>query len=84
MLMLDMGVVAWHMQRFGWHRLHAVQVGRHLIAGTIMGVGAAMALGGNLLQLLLALPAASSARLLTIVTMLFGVWLELAVSDAVT
>lgn len=80
-LMLGMGVAARHMQRFGWHRLHALQVGRNLFAGIIMGGGASMALGGNLVQLLLAIPAASPAGLLTVVTMLLGVWLGLAVSD---
>lgn len=84
MLMLGMGVAAWHMQRFGWHRLRVTLVLRNLVAGIIMGVGASMALGGNLLQVLLPIPTASPAGFLTIVTMLLGLWLGLAVSDTVS
>ena len=84
MLMLGMGIAAWHMQRFGWQRLHVAHVARNLFAGVIMGVGASMALGGNLVQLFLAFPAASSAGLLAIVMMLLGVWTGRAVSDIST
>lgn len=83
-LMLGMTIAAWHMGRFRWHRLHVWQLGRNLVSGLIMGVGASMALGGNLLQILVATPAASPAGLLTVATMLLGVWFGLAVSDIAT
>ncbi|GGO85746.1 hypothetical protein GCM10011348_35010 [Marinobacterium nitratireducens] len=49
----------------------------HLLAGTLMGVGAALAMGGNDSQLLLALPAFSPAGFLTVGCILAGIRLGL-------
>ncbi len=48
---------------------------RHLFAGILMGIGAAIASGGNDSQLLLALPALSPAGAATILSMLVGIYL---------
>jgi len=48
---------------------------RHLFAGILMGVGAAVASGGNDSQLLLALPALSPAGGVTVLSMLGGIYL---------
>jgi len=53
----------------------------HLLAGTLMGVGAALAMGGNDSQLLLALPAFSPAGFLTVGCILAGIRLGLFVLD---
>jgi uncharacterized membrane protein YedE/YeeE len=53
----------------------------HLLAGTLMGLGAALAMGGNDSQLLLALPAFSPAGFLTIGCILAGIRLGLFVLD---
>jgi hypothetical protein len=47
---------------------------RHWGAGILMGIGAAVAGGGNDSQLLLSLPALSLAGLLTIVSILLGIY----------
>ncbi|MEH6626558.1 MAG: YeeE/YedE thiosulfate transporter family protein [Motiliproteus sp.] len=46
----------------------------HLFAGVLMGIGAAIASGGNDSQLLLALPALSPAGLVTVLAMLGGIY----------
>lgn len=48
---------------------------KHLFAGVLMGLGAAVASGGNDSQLLLALPALSSAGGVTVASMLMGIYL---------
>ena len=45
----------------------------HLLAGIIMGIGASLALGGNDLQLLIALPSFSPAGAITILCMIAGI-----------
>ena len=48
---------------------------RHLFAGILMGIGAAIASGGNDSQLLLALPALSPAAGVTVASMLVGIYI---------
>ena len=76
-LLTGMGLAAWHADRFkitqaGWQPLLL-----HLSSGITMGIGAALAMGGNDSQLLLALPTFSSAGVLTIAFMLLGISLGL-------
>jgi len=52
---------------------------KHLIAGILMGVGAAIANGGNDSQLLLALPALSPAGFSSVASMLVGIFLGLKI-----
>lgn len=49
------------------------QCGKHLAAGILMGVGAAIASGGNDSQLLLGLPSLSPAGVTTVFSMLVGI-----------
>ncbi|MFC6672829.1 YeeE/YedE thiosulfate transporter family protein [Marinobacterium aestuariivivens] len=73
----------------GAHRLKKLQLRSttvgplflHLLAGTLMGVGTALAMGGNDSQLLLALPAFSPAGFLTVGCILAGIRLGLFVLD---
>jgi hypothetical protein len=51
----------------------------HLLAGSLMGVGAALAKGGNDSQLLLTLPVFSPAGLAAVASMLLGLYLGLRV-----
>ena len=53
----------------------------HIMAGTLMGVGASLALGGNDTQLLLALPALSPAGIIAVLAMLSGIWAGLYVRE---
>ena len=52
-----------------------------IVAGTFMGIGASLALGGNDTQLLLALPALSPAGMVTVLGMLVGIWSGLFVRE---
>ena len=47
---------------------------RHSSAGVLMGIGAALAGGGNDSQLLLALPSLSFAGLATVLSILCGIY----------
>jgi len=46
----------------------------HLFAGMLMGIGASLALGGNSVQLLLAIPTLSPAGFISVSGILFGIW----------
>ena len=49
----------------------------HLFAGTLMGIGASLAMGGNSVQLLLAVPILSPAGFGALGGMLLGIWIGL-------
>lgn len=53
----------------------------HITAGTLMGIGASLALGGNDTQLLLALPTFSPAGVIAVFSMLVGIWVGLFVRE---
>lgn len=53
----------------------------HLMAGTFMGIGASLALGGNDTQLLLALPTFSPAGAVAVLCMLVGIWVGLFIRE---
>ncbi|RHW76736.1 YeeE/YedE thiosulfate transporter family protein [Colwellia sp. RSH04] len=53
----------------------------HIMAGTFMGIGASLALGGNDTQLLLALPTFSPAGIVAVLGMLVGIWVGLFVRE---
>ncbi|BBB24682.1 YeeE/YedE thiosulfate transporter family protein [Amphritea japonica] len=53
----------------------------HLLAGILMGLGAALAMGGNDSQLLLALPAFSPSGFVTVIAMLIGIALGVNLYD---
>ena len=52
------------------------QMVRYIIAGTLMGVGASMALGGNDAQILLGIPSISIGAFVTLTSMILGIVLE--------
>ena len=74
-MLVGMGVGAWRFGRFHWRLPGAGDVGKFLGSGVLMGVGSALALGGNDYQLLLALPALSMAGGSALSGMLLGIWL---------
>ncbi|MDJ0926660.1 MAG: YeeE/YedE thiosulfate transporter family protein [Gammaproteobacteria bacterium] len=80
-IVLGMALAAWRGGFFRWRRLRLARVALHLGGGTLMGIGAAMALGGNDVQLLAALPALSPGGLIAVPTMLAGTWLGLRLMD---
>jgi len=55
----------------------------HIMAGTFMGVGASLALGGNDTQLLLALPTFSPAGGVAVLGMLVGIWVGLFIREKI-
>ena len=76
-MLLGMSIGAWQYGRFKLLGATGIGIVRHLLSGMLMGVGAAICLGGNDFQLLLALPAQSHGGLLAIAGMLIGIrfWL---------
>lgn len=73
-MLLGMAFGAWRYRRFQWVIPTVRAMGKHLISGILMGIGATLALGGNDFQLLLALPAASPAGISATLGMLLGIW----------
>ena len=73
MMLLGMAIGAWQYRRFKFQFADFKGAAKHFSAGTLMGVGAAAALGGNDFQLLLAIPALSLAGLLAIIGIVLGV-----------
>lgn len=53
----------------------------HIMAGTFMGIGASLALGGNDTQLLLGLPTFSPAGAVAVLGMLVGIWVGLFIRE---
>jgi uncharacterized membrane protein YedE/YeeE len=76
-LLGGMFLAAWRTQRFKFIESKWQQWIAHILAGSLMGIGASLALGGNDSQLLLALPTFSSAGIVTVLAMLLGIWLGL-------
>ena len=76
-LLLGMFLGAWHTKRFSFISSNIRHWIEHLFAGTLMGIGASLAMGGNSVQLLLALPSFSPAGFGSITGMLLGIWIGL-------
>ncbi|MDX1282967.1 YeeE/YedE thiosulfate transporter family protein [Shewanella colwelliana] len=79
-LITGMAVAAVHKKTFKFIPLQRKGWLRHLLAGCLMGIGAAIAGGGNDSQLLLGLPSLSPAGITTVVMMLIGIIMGRAVS----
>jgi len=73
-LLLGMFLAAWRTNKFLFVPLNLKRWVEHLFAGTLMGIGASLAVGGNDSQLLLALPAFSPAGFGAVLGMLAGIW----------
>jgi len=76
-LLLGMFLAAWHTKKFIFVSSNVTHWINHLFAGTLMGIGGSLAMGGNSVQLLLALPSFSPAGFASVGGMLFGIWFGL-------
>lgn len=76
-LLTGMAMAAWRTKSVSFKRPGIAMASRHLAAGVLMGLGGAMAMGGNDAQLLLALPLLSGAGLLSIAGMVSGMYIGL-------
>ncbi|KGJ90475.1 YeeE/YedE thiosulfate transporter family protein [Thalassotalea sp. ND16A] len=80
-LLAGMFIAAWRSKTFD------IQLGNlrlwfvHIIAGTLMGIGASLAMGGNDSQLLIALPTLSPAGVVAVVGMIVGIRLGLSIKS---
>ncbi|MDT8429169.1 MAG: YeeE/YedE thiosulfate transporter family protein [Pseudomonadales bacterium] len=74
-MLVGMVISAWHYRRFRLILPDLLSTGRYLLSGMMMGAGAALALGGNDYQLLMAVPALSLAGISALASMLLGVFL---------
>lgn len=74
-LLLGMFLAAWRTKSFIFVPSSLKHWVEHLFAGTLMGIGASLAMGGNSVQLLLALPIFSPAGFGAIGGMLLGIWI---------
>lgn len=73
-LLLGMFLAAWRTKKFIFIPSSFKYLTEHLLAGTLMGVGASIAMGGNSVQLLLALPTLSPSGFCAVAGMLLGIW----------
>jgi hypothetical protein len=80
-LLSGMFLAAWRTSKFHFVPSKLKHWALHAFAGTLMGIGASLAMGGNDSQLLLALPTLSLAGLSAISGMLLGIWLGLYVME---
>ncbi|PKI12756.1 YeeE/YedE thiosulfate transporter family protein [Colwellia sp. 12G3] len=83
-LIIGMFSAAWHTKNFELIASSWQQWILHIVAGTCMGVGASLALGGNDSQLLLALPTLSPGGIVSVTGMLIGIWIGLFVREKLT
>ena len=76
MMLIGMRIsVMWHSaQRFRWPTLYKFM--RHGLGGLMMGIGGAIALGGNDAQILMGIPSISYGAIIAIVFMLIGIAFE--------
>ena len=82
-LITGMAIAARKRMSFHEFELRPKQLISHLCAGTIMGVGASLALGGNDSQLLIALPSFSPAGAITVFCMIVGIVLGVLLRKAI-
>lgn len=73
-LLIGMFFAAWYTKKFEIIKSSWKEWSLHIVAGTFMGIGASLALGGNDTQLLLALPTFSPAGIVAVLGMLTGIW----------
>lgn len=73
-LLLGLVVAAWHKKKFQVVRPTIKGFFVHIFAGTLMGIGASLALGGNSIHLLMGLPTFSPAGFGAVISVLLGIW----------
>lgn len=79
-MLLGMAIGALYYKRFAWIPVNFPTAMKHLFAGVLMGIGASLSLGGNDVQILLAVPAIFPGGLTALISMVAGVWVGLLVS----
>ncbi len=72
-MLLGMSIGAWRYRRFKWLAPNLRGIIKHFSSGILMGLGAAISLGGNDFQLLMALPAQSLSGILAIAGIIIGI-----------
>lgn len=82
-LLSGMLLAAWRTKKFQLIEFSISQSCSHVFAGTLMGIGASLALGGNDSQLLLALPALSPAGFLSTAGIVIGIWFGLRLKSSI-
>ncbi len=82
-VILGMMAVAIRSKMFQLQLPKITSAGNSLFGGLLMGVGGFMALGGNDKQLLIMLPTFSLSSLLTLLSMLLGIYVALVISDRI-
>jgi hypothetical protein len=80
-LLIGMFSAAWYTKKFEIIKSTWKEWSLHIVAGTFMGIGASLALGGNDTQLLLALPTFSPAGIVAVLGMLVGIWVGLFIRE---
>jgi len=83
-LLIGMFSAAWYTKKFEIIKSSWKEWSLHIVAGTFMGIGASLALGGNDTQLLLALPTFSPAGIVAVLGMLVGIWVGLFIREKLT
>ena len=73
-LLTGMLFAAWRTNKFLFVPAKFQQWMVHFCAGTLMGIGASLALGGNSVQLLLAMPILSPGGFVAVAGILLGIW----------
>lgn len=76
-LVLGMAIAAFVTKSFRFEFVSLIQLTKHFFSGTLMGLGAVMAGGGNDSQLLVALPALSAAGLVATLGIVIGIFIGL-------
>ncbi|MEZ9723178.1 YeeE/YedE thiosulfate transporter family protein [Vibrio splendidus] len=76
-LVLGMVIAAFVTKSFRFELVSLIRLTKHFFSGTLMGLGAVMAGGGNDSQLLVALPALSAAGLVATLSIVIGIFIGL-------
>lgn len=84
LMLLGMNIGALYYKKFAWVAVNLHAVAKHLAAGVLMGLGASLSLGGNDIQILLAVPAISPGGFTALTGMVGGVWLGLLLTKYMT
>lgn len=73
-LLLGLFLAAWRKKKFSIVRPTIKSSAVHIFAGTLMGIGASLAMGGNSIHLLMGLPTFSPAGFGAVFGVLIGIW----------
>lgn len=82
-LLLGLFLAAWRKNKFQLVRPTLKTSFVHMLAGTLMGIGASLALGGNSIHLLMGLPTFSPAGFGAVCGILIGIWSGFYIKKAI-